>query len=98
MIQNPNTTEAARQIVFDVLAMRPPTPGKAFRMYGVDPETILGAQRVELARRYSHMVPAGIDAATLPQVVAALAAALPSSMEAALGRVQTVTHAPVMRS
>lgn len=54
----PSSFTMARQLVLDVLAMRPHEPDATFRMCGVEPQH-LPAERLRLAKELGHLVPRG---------------------------------------
>jgi hypothetical protein len=61
----------AHQIVLDVLTLRGPDPNDApFRLVTADPRIFMGTRRLELARQFSHLVPAGTSPADAPRVAA----------------------------
>lgn len=70
----PTEATLALRIVLDVLTMRGPDPnGGPFRMYGVEPEHMLSAERVALARQFAAMVPPGTGVHDAPRVAAQIA-------------------------
>lgn len=92
--------EHARQIVADVLLLNRPVEGSAFRMYAVDPENLLGADRIQAARRWASLVPMGTTTDNAETVVATIAAMLadgtpPPPMSF---RLQTGNHVPNVRA
>lgn len=55
--------DVAHQTVLDVLALRGPDPnGGPGLMVSADPRLFMSAERLERARRYAAMVPAGTGA------------------------------------
>lgn len=91
--------ETARRIVADVLKTRPPADGQ-FRMFAVDPETLLGPERMEAARQWASMVPAGTTLENCERVVEMVAAMLNVTADNPLppGGLQTGHHVPTVRA
>ncbi len=57
----------AECVVRDVLALRQPAAGGRVYLRGIDPEHV-PAERLRLAKRYGHMVPAGTTSADIERV------------------------------
>jgi hypothetical protein len=70
----PTEATLALRIVLDVLAMRGPDPnGGPFRMYAVEPEHLMSAERAALARQFAAMVPPGTSVHDAPRIATAIA-------------------------
>lgn len=64
----------ALRIVLDVLAMRGPDPnGGPFRMYAVEPEHLVCAERAALAKKFSALVPPGTGVQDAPRIASEIA-------------------------
>jgi hypothetical protein len=70
----PTEATLALRIVLDVLAMRGPDPnGGPFRMYAVEPQHLMSAERAALARQFAALVPPGTGIHDAPRLAAEIA-------------------------
>ena len=70
-------TTTAKQIARDILALRGPDPnGGPGWLVTADPALFMSAERLQLARKYSRLVPPGSSVADVPRLATTIAAHL----------------------
>lgn len=76
------TQVLAYQIAMDVLALRGPDPnGGPGRMVAADPRLFMGTERLAMARKFAHMVPAGTNVVDARRVAESIAPFLETKRE-----------------